>query len=235
MHNSAGAPKWRCSSRAAIWKSSLAIPRSISLYDMPAVYDPRAVESKRMERQSVEFTRTDLNVQALGAGNDSDRQFAGDGSRAGKSKGRQARFLMENNGGEFLMVGKNEIKGLQGHRRQKICHPWRSRDHVSRGQTLAAQRLQGQAKYHGYSRRREPHHRACRTIRSTPPWSSLATGSISTAKAPGRYHIIKTGNLFNISGASFWANVGLAAQKRRGRDGLYRRIAQKLSHGSCQS
>jgi ABC-type nitrate/sulfonate/bicarbonate transport system substrate-binding protein len=26
-------------------------------------------------------------------------------------------------------------------------------------------------------------------------------------KAPGRYHIIKTGNLFNISGASFWGNV----------------------------
>ena len=26
-------------------------------------------------------------------------------------------------------------------------------------------------------------------------------------KAPGRYHIIKTGNLFDISGASFWANV----------------------------
>jgi len=27
------------------------------------------------------------------------------------------------------------------------------------------------------------------------------------ARAPGRYHIIRTGNLFNISGASFWANV----------------------------
>jgi ABC-type nitrate/sulfonate/bicarbonate transport system substrate-binding protein len=26
------------------------------------------------------------------------------------------------------------------------------------------------------------------------------------SQAPGRYHIIKTGNLFNISGASFWAN-----------------------------
>ena len=60
--------------------------------------------------KSVEFTRTDLNIQALAQGT---VQLANsqvlDPVRV-IQKGAKLTFVMENNGGEFVMIAKNEIK-----------------------------------------------------------------------------------------------------------------------------
>src|SRR4029453_4620044 len=85
-------------------------PSTISLYDMPAVLTNERLNKNGWNVKSVEFTRTDLNVQALAQGT---IQFANsqvmDPVRA-IQKGAKLAFIMENNGGEFLMIAKNEIK-----------------------------------------------------------------------------------------------------------------------------
>jgi len=85
-------------------------PSTISFYDMPAVMTQERLNSHGWNIKSVEFTRTDLNVQALAQGT---VQIANsqvmDPVRA-IQKGAKLFFVMENNGGEFVMVAKNEIK-----------------------------------------------------------------------------------------------------------------------------
>ena len=85
-------------------------PSTISLYDIPAVLTNERLNKNGWNVKSVEFTRTDLNVQALAQGT---IQFANsqvmDPVRA-IQKGAKLSFLMENNGGEFFMIAKNEIK-----------------------------------------------------------------------------------------------------------------------------
>jgi ABC-type nitrate/sulfonate/bicarbonate transport system substrate-binding protein len=85
-------------------------PSSISLYDIPAILTHERLNSHGWNLKSVEFTRTDLNVQALAQGT---IQVANsqvmDPVRA-IQKGAKLFFLMENNGGEFLMIAKKEIK-----------------------------------------------------------------------------------------------------------------------------
>src|ERR671910_3427200 len=85
-------------------------PSSLSLYDLPAVLTHERLNRNGWNTSSVEFTRTDLNVQALAQGT---IQFANsqvmDPVRA-TQKGAKLSFIMENNGGEFLMVAKKDIK-----------------------------------------------------------------------------------------------------------------------------
>src|SRR5918995_1646854 len=85
-------------------------PSSISLYDMPAVLTHERLNKNGWDVRSVEFTRTDLNVQALAQGT---IQMANsqvmDPVRA-TLKGAKLAFIMENNSGEFLMIAKKEIK-----------------------------------------------------------------------------------------------------------------------------
>jgi len=88
-------------------------PSTISFYDMPAVMTQERLNSHGWNIKSVEFTRTDLNVQALAQGT---VQIANsqvmDPVRA-IQKGAKLFFVMENNGGEFVMVAKNEIKNCK--------------------------------------------------------------------------------------------------------------------------
>src|SRR5215471_15362651 len=85
-------------------------PSSISLYDMPAMLTRERLNANGWNVSSVEFTRTDLNVQALAQGTIqiSNSQVM-DPVRA-IQKGAKLSFIMENNGGEFVMIAKNEIK-----------------------------------------------------------------------------------------------------------------------------
>ena len=82
-------------------------PSSISLYDMPAILPHERLNRNGWNSSTVEFTRTDLNVQALAQGT---IQMANsqvmDPVRA-TLKGAKLTFIMENNGGEFLMIAKN--------------------------------------------------------------------------------------------------------------------------------
>ncbi|MBM2802310.1 MAG: transporter substrate-binding protein [Deltaproteobacteria bacterium] len=181
-------------------------PSSISFYDMPAVLTHERLNSNGWNVKSVEFTRTDLNVQALAQGT---IQIANsqvmDPVRA-TQKGAKLAFLMENNGGEFVMIAKNEIKDC------KETDGKRFAIHGEASTTSLAVKLWllndckvkpnimvipgGENRIVAIQ-----NNQIDATLVQLGDWLNL------DAKAPGRYHIIKTGNLFNISGASFWANV----------------------------
>jgi ABC-type nitrate/sulfonate/bicarbonate transport system substrate-binding protein len=181
-------------------------PSSISLYDMPAVMTRERLNSNGWNVQSVEFTRTDLNVQALAQGT---IQIANsqvmDPIRANQ-KGAKLVFLMENNGGEFVLVGKNEIKDC------KDTDGKRFAIHGEAATTSLAAKLWllndckvkpnimvipgGENRIVALQ-----NNQIDATLVQLGDWLNL------DAKAPGKYHIIKSGNLFNISGSSFWANV----------------------------
>ncbi|MGH7816560.1 MAG: ABC transporter substrate-binding protein [Candidatus Binatia bacterium] len=181
-------------------------PSSISLYDMPAVLTHERLNRNGWNVSSVEFTRTDLNVQALAQGT---IQIANsqvmDPVRA-TQKGAKLAFLMENNGGEFVMIAKNEIKDCKDTEGKRFAI------HGEASTTSLAVKLWllndckvkpnimvipgGENRIVAIQ-----NNQIDATLVQLGDWLTL------DAKAPGRYHIIKTGNLFNISGASFWANV----------------------------
>ena len=181
-------------------------PSSLSLYDLPAVLTHERLNSNGWNVKSVEFTRTDLNVQALAQGT---IQIANsqvmDPVRA-SLKGAKLAFLMENNGGEFVMIAKKEIKDC------KEIDGKRFAIHGEASTTSLAVKLWllndckvkpnimvipgGENRIVAIQ-----NNQIDATLVQLGDWLNL------DAKAPGRYHIIRTGNLFNISGASYWANV----------------------------
>lgn len=181
-------------------------PSSISLYDLPAVLTHDRLNAAGWNVRSVEFTRTDLNVQALAQGTVqiSNSQVM-DPVRA-TQRGAKLAFLMENNGGEFVMIAKSEIKDC------KETEGKRFAIHGETSTTSLAVKLWllndckvkpnimvipgGENRIVAIQ-----NNQIDATLVQMGDWLNL------DAKAPGRYHIIKTGNLFNISGASFWANV----------------------------
>jgi ABC-type nitrate/sulfonate/bicarbonate transport system substrate-binding protein len=180
-------------------------PSTISLYDMPAIMTRDRLNSHGWKVSSVEFTRTDLNVQALAQGT---IQLANsqimDPVRA-IQKGAKLFFLMENNGGEFVMIAKNEIKDCKDIDGKKFAI------HGEAATTSLAIKLWllnnckikpnimvipgGENRIVALQ-----NNQIDATLVQLGDWLNL------DSQAPGRYHIIKTGNLFNISGASFWAN-----------------------------
>ena len=180
-------------------------PSTISLYDTPAIMTRERLNSQGWNVSSVEFTRTDLNVQALAQGT---IQLANsqimDPVRA-IQKGAKLFFLMENNGGEFVMIAKNEIKDC------KDIDGKRFAIHGEAATTSLAVKLWllnnckikpnimvipgGENRIVALQ-----NNQIDATLVQLGDWLNL------DSQAPGRYHIIKTGNLFNISGASFWAN-----------------------------
>jgi ABC-type nitrate/sulfonate/bicarbonate transport system substrate-binding protein len=173
---------------------------------MPAVLTHERLNSSGWNVRSVEFTRTDLNVQALAQGTVqiSNSQVM-DPVRA-TQKGAKLAFLMENNGGEFVLIAKKDIKDC------KDIEGKRFAIHGEAATTSLAAKLWllndckvkpniivipgGENRIVAIQ-----NNQIDATLVQLGDWLNL------DAKAPGRYHIIKTGNLFNISGASFWANV----------------------------
>jgi ABC-type nitrate/sulfonate/bicarbonate transport system substrate-binding protein len=180
-------------------------PSSVSLYDIPAILTHDRLNSHGWNLKNVEFTRTDLNVQALAQGT---IQVANsqvmDPVRA-IQKGAKLFFLMENNGGEFLMIAKKEIKDC------KETDGKRFAIHGEASTTSLAVKLWllNECKVNpkivvipGGENRivALQNNQIDATLVQLGDWLNL------DSQAPGRFHIIKTGNLFNISGASFWAN-----------------------------
>src|SRR5262249_43158774 len=181
-------------------------PSTISMYDMPAVLTNERLNKNGWNVKSVEFTRTDLNVQALAQGT---IQFANsqvmDPVRANQ-KGAKLVFVMENNGGEFLMIGKNEIKDC------KDTDGKRFAIHGEAATTSLAAKLWllNDCKVNpkimvipGGENRivALQNNQIDATIVQLGDWLNVDD------QAPGKYHVIKPGNLFNISGASFWSNT----------------------------
>jgi len=181
-------------------------PSTLSMYDMPAVMTRDRLNGAGWKASNVEFTRTDLNVQALTQGT---IQMANsqvmDPVRA-NLKGGRLLFVMENNGGEFLMVGKSDIKDC------KDIDGKRFAIHGEAATTSLAAKLWllNECKIKpnimvipGGENRivALQNNQIDATIVQLGDWLNL------DAQAPGRYNVIKTGNLFNVSGASYWANA----------------------------
>jgi ABC-type nitrate/sulfonate/bicarbonate transport system substrate-binding protein len=182
-------------------------PSTISFYDVPNEITHERLNKQGWNLKSVEFTRTDLNSQALAQGT---VQLAVsqilDPLRA-IEKGGKIVFLMENNGGEFVMIAKSEIKdckGIDGKRfaihgdtapvalagRLWLINECKIKPNVmiipgGENRIVALQNNQIDA-----------------TIVQLGDWLNL------DSQKPGQFRIIETGNLFNISGASIWANTG---------------------------
>jgi ABC-type nitrate/sulfonate/bicarbonate transport system substrate-binding protein len=181
-------------------------PSSISLYDLPAVLTHERLNGNGWNTRSVEFTRTDLNVQALAQGTvQMSNSQVMDPVRA-TQKGAKLGFIMENNGGEFVMVAKSDIKSC------KEIEGKRFAIHGEAATTSLAVKLwllneckvkPNMMVIPGGENRivALQNNQIDATLVQLGDWLNL------DAKAPGRYHIIKTGTLFNISGASFWANT----------------------------
>jgi len=180
-------------------------PSSVSLYDIPAILTHDRLNSHGWNLKSVEFTRTDLNVQALAQGT---IQVANSQVRdpvRAIQKGAKLFFLMENNGGEFVMIAKKEIKD------SKETDGKRFAIHGEASTTSLAVKLWllnecrvnpkivvipgGENRIIALQ-----NNQIDATLVQLGDWLHL------DSQAPGRFHIIRTGNLFNISGASFWAN-----------------------------
>jgi len=180
-------------------------PSTISLYDVPTQMTHERLNSQGWSVKSVEFTRTDFNTQALSKGTvqialsqvlDPVRVIQGGGKLV---------FLMENNGGEFVLITKREIKD---------CKELDGKKFAIHGDTattsLAAKLwLLNECKINpqviivpGGENRiiALQNNQIDGTLVQMADWLNL------DAQAPGKFHIIDTGGLFNISGMGIWGN-----------------------------
>jgi ABC-type nitrate/sulfonate/bicarbonate transport system substrate-binding protein len=180
-------------------------PSTISLYDVPTQLTHERLNKQGWNVKTVEFTRTDFNTQALAQGTvqialsqvlDPLRVIQGGGKLT---------FLMENNGGEFVLVAKNELKDC------KALDGKRFAIHGETATTSLAAKLWllnvckvnpnimivpgGENRIIALQ-----NNQIDGTLVQMADWINL------DAQAPGKYHIIDTGGLFNISGMSIWAN-----------------------------
>ncbi|MBI4492060.1 MAG: ABC transporter substrate-binding protein [Chloroflexi bacterium] len=180
-------------------------PSSISFYDVPTQVTHERLKKDGWTIESVQFTRTDLNTQALSQGTvqisisqilDPLRVF---------EKGGKVSWLMEHNGGEFVMIAKNEIKTCKDMDGTKFAI------HGDTATTSVASRdwLLNQCKVKpnilvipGGENRivALANNQIDGTQVQLADWINL------DAKAPGKFHVIDTGGLYNISGAGLWAN-----------------------------
>jgi len=180
-------------------------PSTISLYDVLTEMTHERLNKQGWNAKSVEFTRTDLNSQALAQGT---VQMAIsqilDPLRA-IQKGAKLVWLVENNGGEFVMIAKKEIKDC------KDIDGKRFAIHGETATTSLATKLWlvnackvnpkilvipgGENRIVALQ-----NNQIDATLTQLSDWLNL------DHQAPGKYHVIDTGGLHNISGAGLWAN-----------------------------
>lgn len=186
-------------------------PSTISFYEVPTQMTHERLNKAGWNVKSVEFIRTDLNSQALAQGT---VQMAIsqilDPLRA-IQKGGKVVFLMENNGGEFVMIAKKELKD---------CKAIDGKRFAIHGETstisLAVKIwLLNECKIKptiviipGGENRvvALQNNQIDATLVQMGDWLNL------DAQAPEKYHVVETGGLFNISGASLWANTAWLAK-----------------------
>ena len=209
---------------AAGWPAEVVVPRpagnlnlqighpsSISLFDVPTAMTHERLNKQGWNIKSVEFTRTDFNTQALAQGTvqmalsqvlDPIRVIQGGGKIA---------YLMENNGGEFVLIAKKEFKDC------KALDGKRFGIHGDTATTSLAAKLwlEKECKVNanvmvipGGENRivALQNNQIDGTLVQMGDWLNLDT------QAPGKYHVIDTGGLFNISGMGLWANSAWLAR-----------------------
>jgi NitT/TauT family transport system substrate-binding protein len=188
-------------------------PSSISFYDVPTQMTHERLNKEGWKVESINFTRTDLNTQALAQGTvQMSIALSIDPLRV-VEKGGKIKWLMENTPGEFVMIAKKEIAQCENLTGTKFAiHGETS------GTSVAAKRwILDVCK-------------ASPTIMVLPGGENriiaLRNGQIDAtlvqlsdwlnleAQAPGRFHVIVSGGPFNISGSGLWANSDWTEKNR---------------------
>jgi ABC-type nitrate/sulfonate/bicarbonate transport system substrate-binding protein len=180
-------------------------PSSISVYDVPSEMTHERLNKQGWKIESVTFTRTDLNIQALSQGTvQMSVALSIDPLRA-IEKGGKIKWLMENTPGEFVMIAKKEIakcENLTGYRFaihgetsgtsvaakrwvQNVCKASPNIMVVPGGENRIIALRNGQIDA---------------TLVQLSDWLNL------DAQAPGKFHVLVSGGPFNISGSGIWAN-----------------------------
>lgn len=181
-------------------------PSSISLYDVPTQLTHERLNKQGWNVKSVEFTRTDLNSQAVTQGTVqmAISQFL-DPLRA-IEKGGKIVWLIENNGGEFVMIAKNEIKdckGLDG-KRFAIHGETATTSLATKNWLIRNCKINPKILVIPGGENRVvalQNNQIDGTTVQLGDWLNLDTN------APGKFHTLETGGLYNISGAGLFANA----------------------------
>lgn len=180
-------------------------PSAIGVYDVPIEMTHERLNKQGWKIESVPFTRTDLNIQALTQSTvQMSIALSIDPLRA-VEKGSKIKWLMENTPGEFVMIAKKEIAKCENLSGTKFAiHGETS------GTSVAAKKwILNVCK-------------ASPNIMVLPGGENriiaLRNGQIDAtlvqlsdwlnldAQAPGRFHVIVSAGPFNISGSGLWAN-----------------------------
>jgi NitT/TauT family transport system substrate-binding protein len=180
-------------------------PSTIGFYDVPTEMTQERLNKQGWKIESVTFSQTALNIQALSQGTvQMSIALSIDPLRA-VEKGGKIKWIMENTPGEFVMIAKKDIakcENLTGSR--FAIHGETS------GTSVAAKRwILDVCK-------------ASPNIMVLPGGENriiaLRNGQIDAtlvqlsdwlnldAQAPGKFHVIVSGGPFNISGSGLWAN-----------------------------
>jgi len=180
-------------------------PSTIGFYDVPTEMTQERLNKQGWKIESVTFSHTALNIQALSQGTvQMSIALSIDPLRA-IEKGGKIKWIMENTPGEFVMIAKKDIakcENLTGSR--FAIHGETS------GTSVAAKRwILDVCK-------------ASPNIMVLPGGENriiaLRNGQIDAtlvqlsdwlnldAQAPGKFHVIVSGGPFNISGSGLWAN-----------------------------
>lgn len=181
-------------------------PSTISMYEVPSQMTHERLNKHGWNVKSIEFIRTDLNSQALAQGT---VQMAIsqilDPLRA-IQKGGKVAFIMENNGGEFVMITPKEIKDCKGidGKRYSIHGETSTISLASKLWLIDQCKINPKIIIIPGGENRIvalQNNQIDATLVQMADWLNL------NAIAPGRFHVIDTGGLFNMAGASWWANT----------------------------
>ncbi|MBI4492062.1 MAG: ABC transporter substrate-binding protein [Chloroflexi bacterium] len=188
-------------------------PSTISFYDVPTQITHERLKKDGWSIESVQFTRTDLNTQALAQGTvQVSIALSVDPLRV-VEKGGKIKWLTENTPGEFVMIARKDIARCEDLSGKKFAiHGETS------GTSLSAMKwIKDVCKASptiivvpgGENRivalRNE---QIDATLVQLADWLNLE------AQAPGKFHVIVSGGPFNISGSGFWVNVDWLEKNR---------------------
>jgi ABC-type nitrate/sulfonate/bicarbonate transport system substrate-binding protein len=180
-------------------------PSTVSLYDVPSQITHERLNKQGWKVESINFTRTDLNTQALAQGTvQMSIALSVDPLRV-VEKGIKIKWLMENTPGEFVMIARKEIKDCKGLSGKRFAIHGETSGTSLAGKKWILDDCKASPTFlvipGGENRiialRNE---QIDATLVQLSDWLNL------DAQTPGRFHIILSGGPFNISGSGFWAN-----------------------------
>lgn len=186
-------------------------PSTISLYDVPVPITNERLNKNGWNVKSVEFIRTDLNSQALAQGTVQMAVAQNLEPLRAIEKGSKVVFLMENNGGEFVMIAKKELKDCKAidGKRFAIHGETSTISLATKIWLLNECKIKPTIMVIPGGENRVvalQNNQVDATLVQMSDWLNL------DVQAPGRFHVVDTGGLFNISGASIWANTAWLAK-----------------------